>query len=783
MKQLDCFHQLTDEARTNKQPWATAPTCFVGGGIYKWLSVDLASLVIERRTRRRLARTTPEPGKEGKTIMKVSRPLCTLLEDAQMKAQYRLALALWKCGGGALRSALEVLCDAREMSCCTEDDEKQFNALEDRILRYIEQHLKEEEEIEKHVLTSGQPSKANPEPLRFSEPSGTKALIETRYTKIKRELYPWDDYSLTIENLPRQIDDLRRTVARYAIGCQIKAVLSDTGSPRLTPYATRDIRVPDEVCSEYSLFYVTSCLQRKGELFCDTCGSALKPTPEFWCRAKETSQKHDSYTDEIAEHPADQALKARLPLDIEMEETKLTALGIPRRFRKYWVPKSSIGQNGEPTIPLTPPGNHHIPTMVTEYGPKGFQICPDCREVVFCSAKCRSRGLDAFHSESCNRDIELPMRDVVLNHRYRGVPEPNRQRLQSLMLMKILAHVRKRGDHPLEIDWMKLMNGNQDGARSLREDERSRRPSPTFDDDETVDLHTLFSNNELSGENDGNSNTDSVTESTAADVIPKQIVKGGLRRDSTVDSSTHRESYKPAFIPWSFVTNVLQPIRCLFMLGGSRLALDVEHHDGWVLQTLIAKIDATMRITRHPRVRKTCTDWENVFSEERIPLDDESGERVQEWKAEERDLDDSGNKSDEYQVWVGSLHPLASLVRTAVSGEVPNVTMYEYNGSTLCIAAAAVTDSSVAYRADQSNISTHNVDSQPRIRTGEVLIRTAGIGCGLGAYSSSQSHVRFDADRSSFGGDITMNTSDTMLEAAETDYDPEDADSDELAAA
>lgn len=235
-------------------------------------------------------------------------------------------------------------------------------------------------------------------------------------------------------------------------------------------------------------------------------------------------------------------------------------------------------------------------------------------------------------------------------------------------------------------------------------------------------------------------------------------------------------------MPWSFSANVIQPIRCLVMMGGPKAALDVKRYDGWIMQTLVARIDATMRITTHPRVWKEFDRWGSLSSQEAFSRDAEDRGRAKK-RTGENGLEDSDSGDDEDQVWVGSLHPLASLIPTAALGEMPNVTLSEDNGVMVCKASAARTDSSGMLQITQLDIDSQKTNSGPRIRAGETLSRAAAICSRPRSRSYPSGGTHLSAGRSSSCEDVTMDTAGTMLEAAETDYDLEVVDLDGYAAA
>src|SRR4051812_7392629 len=74
-----------------------------------------------------------------------------LRRDLTIKAYYRLALSLWKCGGGAWQSAMDQICEAKTHISFNGEDEWQFEALHNQILLENEDAMEEEDEIRKYL--------------------------------------------------------------------------------------------------------------------------------------------------------------------------------------------------------------------------------------------------------------------------------------------------------------------------------------------------------------------------------------------------------------------------------------------------------------------------------------------------------------------------------------------------------------------------------------------------------------------------------------------------------
>lgn len=130
-----------------------------------------------------------------------------------------------------------------------------------------------------------------------------------------------------------------------------------------------------------------------------------------------------------------------------------------------------------------------------------------------------------------------------------------------------------------------------------------------------------------------------------------------------------------SLVPWSYETNVRHPIHILFTNGGPDLALDITNFDGWVLNTVAAKLEATMRITRAPR-------FEKFFDHDGRLI----GQRVAA----------APQAKDGETVWIGSIHPLATLIDVAKPGERANTRLYERGGTVVAYADADHPDPATA---------------------------------------------------------------------------------------
>jgi hypothetical protein len=139
------------------------------------------------------------------------------------------------------------------------------------------------------------------------------------------------------------------------------------------------------------------------------------------------------------------------------------------------------------------------------------------------------------------------------------------------------------------------------------------------------------------------------------------------------------------------------------------MALDVNRFDGWVLNTLMAKIDGSMIVTEHTRRYKLYHNRHQTHSGihgDRHVLDDRLKNNI----------------------WVGSLHFTPSLIPIAneAAGEKANVTVIENGRSLIAIAG---TDETFVLRSESlASSSTSETTDAPSIgqssSSGDVLMAT-----------------------------------------------------------
>lgn len=148
---------------------------------------------------------------------------------------------------------------------------------------------------------------------------------------------------------------------------------------------------------------------------------------------------------------------------------------------------------------------------------------------------------------------------------------------------------------------------------------------------------------------------------------------------------------------WSFVSHVVRPIRYLtlfFESSNTDQFLKLSQLDGWIINTLLVKINRVMRISKSPRYVK-CFRADGM-------LDTAFGPWDERWDA----LTKPPQGEEDESVWISSIDSLFNLIRIAdpTKGEIPNVAVIQREGVKVYAA---------------------KTDGGPAIKAGEPLLRAA----------------------------------------------------------
>ncbi|KAF2199807.1 hypothetical protein GQ43DRAFT_473283 [Delitschia confertaspora ATCC 74209] len=629
-QQLLNLANYTRGADSSVERWIVQPTCFIGSAAFTFLEEPLASIAVKPTERVDLENPDDEDNHSRALILHMAL-------DVMLKAYYRIALALRKCGGGAWKDANEVLCAAMSRTECSESDIGQFKDLQNAILQDIQDETEAEDEMMVYLIENEGLSD-DPETKTKYKEEGIRGLLKSGYTKVPRELYPWDNFSMNWENCQAILLDLDEGVEQITNGfCTLKVKDDASKAPQLTLYARRHIRDSDQMFAEKGAAHVViPSMEHRPDFNCDACGALLNVSPDFCAQAVKTARD----------------LGAQLGKENTEKEQNSTTNGPPS------APKTP--QTGEPCSTLT--------------APPGFQLCPQCRLHCYCSTTCNASTLPTHLSKLCKKNLENIVQTTATPAQWTGLPNEPSQRCLNLLLFRVLADAAQHSTCPLAAANMRLLHGNLDNPRNLPPDGAPLN-AETHNLDHVISLTELFPSRRTIADLESGTSSDP-SEQTETPTAPK------------------------ATTPWSYTSNIIQPIRCLRLLdanteqiGGMDLCLDTRRFDGWMLETMRMKVSSAMRVSKYPRYAKLFgragdVEGEGCVGQSMLPnvyaADGDvlgAGSGAQAMGAE---MQETGDEI----AYIASLHPLASVVEVATENEKANVQLPEREGKISCMPRA-----------------------------------------------------------------------------------------------
>lgn len=202
--------------------------------------------------------------------------------------------------------------------------------------------------------------------------------------------------------------------------------------------------------------------------------------------------------------------------------------------------------------------------------------------------------------------------------------------------------------------------------------------------------------------------------------------------------------------PWSFTSHVVRPLGYLdhlFEKTPTDQFFKLRQLDGWIINTLLVKINRVMRISQGPRYVKS-------FRADGM-LDSAFGPGDERWDG----LTKLPKEQEDKAIWIASIDSAFNLIRIAdpAKGEYPNV---------------------VVVQRERLNVYAINTNSNPAIKAGEPLLRAAEGGERLAADERLEMEAmdeKEDAEEVHSG-----DTSDFLEAFGDDEVDMEDVDEDGL---
>lgn len=609
--------------------WTSPPGCSAGSG---WLTSPLASIFL---------------GMEISSDDKDNNALCNGLE---LRALYRLMGALWECGSGAVREALDMLSDVCKRYNLTTMERHWFYELGNQMLDEISIML----ESDKSPYNSQGGSKD-----RYWND------LENRTTMVTREVYPWNNFEPNYRD-EDAVKVLQEYTDIFAQPCMAEFYqFSADEAPTVGLAAARDIYPGEVALTESSIIQVsTESTGWSEKYFCDGCGASLilpneylhsiYSRPRGWSPLATSSASlstHKNTSDDDSQSETD------VPIFSQQQKKDPDSFPSPPRSPRT------------PNPPAPPP--HRAQTKEPE-----FRLCPSCGEVAFCTAECEVQS-SAFHNPLCTTWTESELREGYRNKGPNGNTSvhPKLHCIHDLLFVRLIAIALESNSHPLAVSEVRYLNGGL-----------WPRPIPP-------------------------------SSPPAADPNPSDPY------GSPTPPPQRSENRKS--LPWSFESHVLRPLRYLARIGidPHYSFEDLEKWDGWVINTLYAKIECSVRVTRGARVWKRYDAGGEVVAEGAMREGVEAGKGEEKREDEEQKGGDGKGEGGEKEesragneVWIGSLHTVLSMVGVASEerGERANVAIRE-GGKVECVALSPIpSDSDPVDTPMESNaVGHHDIEINP----------------------------------------------------------------------
>jgi len=567
-------------ANQSGEAWATESTCYIGQG---WLGVPLAAIFLNAD------QVTTEKSQR--------QSVCMVLE---LKAIYRMAYALWRCGRGALSDALGLLSDAKMVYKLTSQEEFCFLALGNEMMLEIEEEITKEE-MGSRTTVEGGLFNGQFEDTGKSDLSRIRGLMRRRYTMVKREVYPWNKHEPALGD-PSVLRALNNDVRDLLHGCEVRVLYPlEEKMPELALFATKAIQPGDLVLTEGSSLQVTTAsAPQTANIYCNVCAALIIAPAKF----ADLTTGQNLRSSNLGGHSDGSSPTHKNTSDGDEADVAY--------FSQKQEDNSGIAltqpKSGILGTPPNPPPHQQPPAP-------DLQACSDCSKVFFCSSQCKDDAKKEHHPSLCGKGIEDGIREAIQKHECLAhhTVNPKAEQIYELLLVRILALAKEKDVHPLDLDEVQWLNADFYATPHLDNDVQL--------DDTGEPLDFCFS--------------------------PFSRKQG----DSTQKT-----------LPWSFEANVVRPFKWLTKMGLKPIE-NLEKYDGWVINTLLAKIMASTRIAKGSRHTK-------VY--------DVSGRRATGLEAA------LGQSSEEDpDVWAGNIHPIFSHVQTANDQSDANV-VFKDEGMVSC---------------------------------------------------------------------------------------------------
>ncbi|MCJ1259545.1 hypothetical protein MMC24_007383 [Lignoscripta atroalba] len=553
-------------------------------------------------------------------------------DSLELQALFRMCGALWQCGGGAVSDALGLIEDAMKKFTMTVDERYCFTLLGDCILEDVQGILEEAAtrspgSSEHNITVPGRDFGLRK--ARF------RSLMAAKVTLVSREIYPWNSHEPDMR-LFKNVEDLEIYADDVAKSCTIRSGLATPDqSAMFRLMAAKDIYPDETVLSESSILQVTTASPAdiKG-CYCDACAAVMMTPDEV--RARVLANRPKNWSSGASAGSAD-----------SYPAYKLTSNSCDEQAAKdepFFSQSTDDYTTARRTRTTSPKAPDPSPDAKSDLTPD-VHYCNSCSEVPFCSTNCFAKSGD-YHPILCGTVTEQDIRSSYIGqelafegHNLSKLVDkdlfihPKAHCLYDLLLVRILVLAADKDIHPLDLNEVRYLNGD---LRSTA----------------ATDASTYFK---------------------------------WLRAVNTTDPALYPSSPSPPVprksktLPWSFQNNIVRPIHYLKEIGLDPVT-QLQRCDAWVINTLIAKIMYSTRITKGVRHVRQYDEEGKLIAALDLALDEVLGKgKGREREKGNRKRKGNGNGEND-GVWVGTLHTIFSMVGVADpdKGEVPNVSVSEH---------------------------------------------------------------------------------------------------------
>ncbi|KAI9739529.1 MAG: hypothetical protein M1834_006245 [Cirrosporium novae-zelandiae] len=366
----------------------------------------------------------------------------------QVRALYRLAYSLWKCGGGAISDAIGLIEDSLWLFA-PECDVESLKRLAVNIQLDYKQILENEGSIENVFHNDNQTGSYDD----ISKLDMRKKML-LKKTLVRRVVYPWNEHELDLAKI-EVVESIGRELKDAINDCEVKSTtMGPSKPPRLSLYAARDFYPGELLLNEKSkIQVVTPILSNRNFMYCDYC-SALCILP----LGEEDSISPPSSPPSLSSTP----VKDHSTLSQETSQPTSSEISGNEPENLY---STSLSSHTSPasTDPPSPPSHKWSPPLIALN--KCFTKCDDCAKkdiTLFCSVVCHDRSRHEYHRQLCNNRIISDIRDYAF---YPSSIDPDnslsyKQQVYEQLLVKVFAVALEKSLHPLEVNEIRWQHGD-----------------------------------------------------------------------------------------------------------------------------------------------------------------------------------------------------------------------------------------------------------------------------------------------------------------------------------